>query len=42
MRLPTRQDGVENRDKVYFTGHQSELEVNWNIFLSEIYKHVCK
>ena len=26
MRLPTRQDGVENRDKVYYKGSKNEIK----------------
>ena len=29
MRLPTRQDGVENRDKVYYKGSKNEIK-NFN------------
>ena len=29
MRLPTREDGVENRDKVYTTRATTQLQKEW-------------
>ena len=37
MRLPTRQDGVENRDKVYYKGSENEIK-NLTILNCKEYK----
>ena len=37
MHLPTRQDGVENRDKVYYKGSKNEIK-NLTIFNCKEYK----
>ena len=36
MRLPTRQDGVENRDKVYKTTIEFGFRIIWRIIYGDL------